>query len=914
MSKETVRKVRSTQKLLPIRDIADGMIITADHRYIKILEVSPVNFLMKSAAEQNEIAKKYRDLFKAGPASLQMKAISRRADLRTHMQGLKEEILSETSPKCTEMQLAYLQLLKAEAGRGSISRRYCLIYEYEPESGSLHRPTRAEITAQLRNTAVRIETTLNACGNEILHKEDEDGQLEEILYTLLNSQEARRKTFEDHLSSVRRRYLREAGVPEHLMGSTRIYVPAADLIAPSRVDFPSKDYMVISGRYYTYAYIPGDGYNPYVITGWLSVFLNVTEGIDLDLFFSKVPREHVIFKIRQSLNQNRAVLMDASDTQASFDSLQDSVRAGQYLKDGLSNGEDFYYLSILLTISGESRKEIDWKYNEIRKMLSTMDIRIRRCSWEMKQAFSSVLPFCREDTNLWKKSKRNVLTSGAATTYPFTAYELMDEEGILFGRNTMNNSLAVVDIFNTRVYKNANIFIAGTTGAGKTFSLLLLAIRMRIRHIPVIIIAPEKEHEFERVAQAMDGQFIRFGSGSPHCINIMEIFKTDDTARLMLDGGTVVSSYLAEKVQDLKTFFKLLVPDISYEEKELLDEALMETYRKKGITQDNRSLADPEDPGRYRKMPVLGDLYEEICRQVKLARVSNIIRVLVSGSGKNFNSHTNVNLDNEFVVLGLEHLSDDLLPVGMFMAIDYAWSKIKEDRTKKKALMIDEWWRFAFDPLAADYSLKIAKTIRAYGGSLILATQQMSDIFAIENGKYGEGVLNNCKLKIIMQLEEHDALGVQKILKLTDGEKERITRFRQGEALLVANSNSVPLKFESNRKEFNLITTDRKSLEEQMLARMTDEERSRYYAKRKKQIGRIIGYLDLESKNGELDLSEAEIGGIVDIDEELSRYFEEAESLQDVSEFKDLEEADPEGRLFSLEKDDIRFPGERETG
>ena len=889
MANKMQKILKSTQMLLPIREISNGLIVTKDNRYIKILEVLPVNFLMKSSTEQNAIARAFRDVFKIGPASMQFKAISRRANMARHMQILKQEIMVEKSQRCTEMQLAYMQMLKLEAASDSVSRRFFISFEYEHEAGLLHRATKAEIKGQMDAIAYRITGALAECGNEVVTFDDQDQQLEEILYTLLDPAGARKQAFESRRKEVRDRYMAQAELPQQSWNRYRMYIPVTDLVAPERIDFPASDYMVVSGRYYTYAYIPCGGYNPSVITGWMASFINASEGIDVDIFFNRIPREQVIFRIRQTLNQNRASLMGISDTKSAYDSLTEAVRAGQYLKDGLASGEDFYYMAVLVTISGSSRKNIEWKFNELKKMLAGRDIEIRKCKWEMYEAYFSSMPLCRMDRNLWKKAKRNVLTSGAATTYPFTSFELMDEDGVLLGRNTMNDSLAIVDIYNTSVYMNANMFIAGTSGAGKTFSMLLIAMRLRIKHIPVIIIAPEKEHEFERVAQAMDGQFIRFGSGSPHCINIMEIFKTDDTVRIVLDGGSVISSKLSEKVQDLKTFFKLLIPDITYEERELLDEALMLTYYKKGITEDNDSLFDPENPEQYREMPVLGDLYEELVKIEKLQRVANIIKVLVSGSGKNFNSQTNVNLDNEFVVLGLEHLSDDLLSVGMFMAIDYAWSKIKEDRTRKKALMIDEWWRFAFDPLAADYSLKIAKTIRAYGGSLILATQQMTDIFAIEQGKYGEGVLNNCKIKIIMKLEEQDAENVQKIMRLTSGETSRITRFKQGEALLVANSNSVSIKFESNRTEYNLITTDRKSLEEQVLEKMDEDERARFIARRKKELGKIINYLDLETESEDTTLYDEEEGELIDIDEALSNYFEKAEAMQEWGELDDID-------------------------
>lgn len=829
MAKKTSAKRRksyqSTQRLLPIREISNGIIVTTDNRYIKILEVVPINFLLMSGMEQEAVIDAFRDVFKVGPSSLQFKSISKRSNMDKHLRILREEALKEESEHCFELQKEYAKLLKEAGDNYGISRRFFLSFEFEHEGSLFQRATFSEIAYQMQTIANRIIDALSGCGNDVLSLQDDDEQLNEILYTILNGRKSEVISYNDWSESVMRRYLKATGVDPDDWFRILPYIPATEYIAPRRIDFCAKDYMIIDQRYYTFAYIPSDGYSNVVLPGWTSVMINAGEGIDVDMLFNRVPRERVVFRIRQSINQNRASIMDTTDTQDSYETLAESIRAGEYLNKGLSQGEDFFYFATIITISGDTIEEMDYKYNELKKLLKLSNITIVKCKREIEQAFLSTLPLCKWDLNIWNKAKRNVLTDGAASCYPFTSFELCDEDGILLGENTMNNSLALMNIFDTRKYSSASIFIAGMTGAGKTYTLLLLAIRMRLKHIPVILIAPEKEHEFRRVTTAIGGEFIRIGSGSSQRINILDIFQSDDTAARILDGNDIISSKLEEKVQSVKTAFKLLIPDIDYVERELLDEALIAAYAKKGITRDNASLLDPEDPTKYKEMPILSDLYEELLKDKRAERITTILKMLVTGSGSSFNGHTNVNLDNKFVVLGLEHLTTDLLPFGMFVAMDYSWSKIKEDRTQKTALFMDEWWRFAYEPVAADYSLQIAKTIRAYGGSLVLATQQMNDIFAVENGKYGEGVLNNCKIKIIMHLEEMDAQGVQRILRLTNNETKRIVRYKRGEGLLVVNNNHIPLRFRANAKEHELITTDREELREMVDAVLSEEQK-----------------------------------------------------------------------------------------
>ena len=397
------------------------------------------------------------------------------------------------------------------------------------------------------------------------------------------------------------------------------------------------------------------------------------------------------------------------------------------------------------------------------------------------------------------------------------AYELSDDNGILLGVNKYNNSLVIVDIFNSMVYKNANISILGTSGAGKTFLMQLMALRMRRKGIQVFIVAPLKGHEFYRACQNIGGEFIQISPASKNCINVMEIRKSDKTADELLDGVVIEKSALASKIQRLHIFFSLLIPDMTHEEKQLLDDALIKTYEEKGITHDNDSLISPDNPEEYRKMPVLGDLYETLATDKQTKRLANILNRLVNGSASTFSQQTNVNLENKYTVLDISELSGDLLPVGMFVALDYVWDKAKENRTVEKAIFIDECWQLiggTGNHLAAEFVLEIFKIIRGYGGSAVCATQDLNDFFALDDGKYGKGIINNCKTKIVLNLEDEEAQRVQSILRLSEAELMEITHFERGNGLISTNNNNISVEFKCSELEKNLITTDRRELQE----------------------------------------------------------------------------------------------------
>ena len=477
-------------------------------------------------------------------------------------------------------------------------------------------------------------------------------------------------------------------------------------------------------------------------------------------------------------------------------------------------------MNLLITVTASTVDDLEWKVNEMKKLLLSQDMRASSCHFREEQAFLSTLPLVSMEKKLYGRTKRNLLTGGAAGCYPFTSYEMCDDNGILLGVNKYNSSLIIVDIFNSAVYKNANMAILGTSGAGKTFTMQLMALRMRRKGIPIFIIAPLKGHEFHRACANVGGEFIQVSPASPHCINVMEIRQVDRSVSALLDGPDITLSELAEKIQRLHIFFSLLIPDMTHEERQLLDEAMIHTYNAKGITHDNESLADPDCPGRYREMPVLGDLYRVLKESPDTQRLANILNRLVNGSASTFNQQTNVSLQNKYTVLDISSLTGDLLTVGMFVALDFVWDRAKEDRTEEKTIFIDECWQLLSGAgatgtrLAGDFVLEIFKTIRGYGGSAVCASQDLNDFFNLDGGRFGKGIINNSKTKIILNLEDEEAVRVQDALHLSDAEVMEITHFERGNGLISTNSNNIMVEFKASPLEKELITTDRRELKE----------------------------------------------------------------------------------------------------
>ena len=774
--------------------------------------------MLRSSEEQYNILSSFASWLKISPMKLQFKSITRKADSDKHIAMIRKELSIEDNAQCKAMGEDYIRLIKDVGSREALTRRFFLIYQYEA-IGRSESDDYSKIYSMLVSAEQNARAYFMQCGNNIIQPQNPDQAVAEILYMFFNRRSCVDEPFTDRVNRV---IIDTMAAKGKIIGIDPIpHISVRHFIAPRGLDLSHYNYIVMDGRYYCFLYIKGNGYPSTVRGGWMSSLINAGEGIDIDVHLSRENRSKTIDKVAQRIRLNRTKLKGMQDTSTDYEELTNSIQAGYYIKNGIANhNEDLFYMSVFVTISAKTYDELLWRKQQMTDMLKSMDMYLSDCRFQQEDALRSVMPFLQISPKLQKKTQRNVLTSGAASTYMFTSFEMSDDSGVLLGVNRHNNSLCIVDLFNTKINKNANLTMCGTSGTGKTFTLQLLALRMRMRGIQCYIIAPIKGHEFKRACSKIGGEFIKIAPGSPHCINVMEIRHTISPEMELIDEVDYndMDSMLARKIQQLMIFFSLLIPDMTNEEEQMLDETLIKTYNEFGITHDNNSLyADATCfPPKLKKMPILGDLHKHLLENPMTTRIAAIVSRFVTGSAQSFNRQTNVDLTNKYIVLDLSELKGKLLPVGMMIALDYVWDNIKADRVKKKAIMIDEIWQLigaSSNKLAAEFCLEIFKVIRGYGGAAIAATQDLSDFFSLDDGKYGRAIINNSKNKIILNLEQDEAQYVKDVLKLTRTEVRSITQFERGEALIHSNNNKVPVVIKASVEEKEMITTDRAELE-----------------------------------------------------------------------------------------------------
>ena len=470
------------------------------------------------------------------------------------------------------------------------------------------------------------------------------------------------------------------------------------------------------------------------------------------------------------------------------------------------NNEDLYYLYIFVNVFSTTRKDLEYIQNKIEGILQSKGMQTRRAYFRQEQAFKSCLPLFIDNNDVKNVTRRNILTSGLLSTYPFLTSSIFDEDGVLIGSNIINNSLIFINKYSNK-YKNSNMCVFGTSGAGKSFFNKLLILRYRLLGFEQYVIDPERE--YNNLCNNLDGTLLKIGPNSNTYINILDI--REESLEESQNG------YLATKIIKLIGFFNLIFGEINEEEKSLLEQKIISTYNKKNINFNDNSLYKNDDKNKIISnkefkstydMPILEDLYNELINDKNTKKMGIKLIPFVKGSMNYFNNYTNIEINNKLIVADIYELGEENLKYGMYLFTELFWDKIKKNRKVKKSIYLDEIWRLigiTSNKEVASFIYKIFKTIRKYGGSAIAITQDIYDLFSLENGTYGRSILNNSSVKCFFSLEEENLNILQKYENISDREKIEIKSLKRGEALMIIGDNHIIAKIECAKYEESLI-------------------------------------------------------------------------------------------------------------
>ena len=525
--------------------------------------------------------------------------------------------------------------------------------------------------------------------------------------------------------------------------------------------------------------------------------------MNISIFYEKQDSYKTIKDLTYHIGNIGVEVKDANQNRQDIDIASFTYNDAKYIRKEMQvNNEELYYLYIYINIYSKEIKELEYNLNKLEGILQSKGMQTRRATFRQEESFIATLPIMENKEILKEAARRNILTSGLVSTYPFISSSIFDKEGIFIGTNIYNNSLVFIDRYNTEKYKNANMCIFGTSGAGKSFYTKLLIIRCKLLGIEQYVIDPEREYDI--LTKNFGGTIIKLGPTSNQYINVFDI--REESIEENENG------YLATKISKLIGFFNLIFGNIDEEEKAIIEEKLIEVYREKKITFDDKTLFKEKNNKiifkESKDMPILEDLYNIFEKDERTKRFKTKLIPFVKGSLKFLNNYTNIQLDNDLIVADVYDLGEENLKYGIFLFTELFWDRIKKNRNIKKAIYLDEIWRLigvTSNKDVAKFIYKIFKTIRKYGGSSVAITQDISDLFSLEDGAYGKSILNNSSIKTFFSLEEENIKILSEYTNLTEKEKVEIKSLKRGECLMFVGENNILTKIEADEFEKNII-------------------------------------------------------------------------------------------------------------
>ncbi len=564
---------------------------------------------------------------------------------------------------------------------------------------------------------------------------------------------------------------------QHLEELRKGSVSIVDIIAPSSVEVDFR-HIRVGDKYYRTFFVVD--YPRQVSPNWLSILIDYKETMNISMFLYPVESKDVLSNLRRKIAEMEATLQsDAQNGIVGDPKVQASLEDAISLREELARGlERFFQFGLYITISADNLEELNLKTKELTSLLASDLLVVKPATLQMEDGFKTTLP--KGDDKLM--ITRNMDTTSVASTFPFTSYEISHPNGILYGINTLNNSLVIVDRFSL---ENANEVVFGKSGSGKSFLVKLELMRQYIFGTEIIIIDPEDE--YRALCQSLGGEYITFSKSSEVKINPFALLPDD-----------MSENQLSLKILSVHGLLKTMLGEMTPTQEAIMDRSLVLAYKQKGIT---------PNPATYKnEPPILEDLYKTLLNMEEPEAKELAFRLekyVKGGFSGLFNQQTNYDVQNKMTVFSLKQLEDVLRPIAMHVILDFVWSRVRT-KLKKRILVVDEAWYLMRYPDSAAFLQGIAKRARKYYLGVTTLTQDIEDFLASD---YGKSILSNSSIQILLKQGASEVEILAKTLNLSGGEKQYLLTAQVGEGLLFAGQNHVTAQFISSQFEYDLITS-----------------------------------------------------------------------------------------------------------
>lgn len=528
-------------------------------------------------------------------------------------------------------------------------------------------------------------------------------------------------------------------------------------------------------------------YPRYISVGWFAPIINLNYTFDVSMFFYPVKSSIILKQLKNRVGNLEAQIMADTDKGAPRDPLRETaLRDIEYLRDALTQGtEKFFQFALYVTIYSESMEELDRLSDQVEDIFGSRLVYSKRAYYQSEQGFNSTLPLCNDELYI----TFNMNSSPVASSFPFISSELTSDKGILYGINRHNNSLILFDRFSL---PNANSVVFATSGAGKSYAIKLEVLRSLMMGTDVIIIDPE--YEYKHLSEAAGGTYINISLSSESKINPFDLPRA-------IGGEAKPKDIIRSAVITLKGLVRLMIGNLNNEEDSLVDRALLETYAKKDITPDS-DLSQIEPP-------IMSDFAQVLDGMEGGISLAERLKKYTEGTFSGLlNNPTNVEMDNQLICFSVRDLEDELRPIAIYTIVNYIWNVVRS-QMKKRILVIDEAWWMMQNEDSAKFIFALVKRCRKYYLGVTTITQDVNDFLT---SPYGQAIVNNSSLQILLKQAPAAIDLIQKTFMLTEGEKYLLLECGQGEGIFFAGNKHVAIKVVASYTEDQLITSDPRQL------------------------------------------------------------------------------------------------------
>ena len=560
-----------------------------------------------------------------------------------------------------------------------------------------------------------------------------------------------------------------------------------DLIAPSSLEFHSS-YFRLGTKYGQTIYVYG--YPRQLYTGWASPILNADEVLDVSMFIYPVETEIVMKNLRRKVTQLEADLAINNEKGKTRDpALEAALSDAEELRDQLQLGaEKFFRFGLYLTLYADSLDELNFVRSKVETMLGQQMLFSKVASSQQEQGLKSAVPQLSDQLQI----RRNMNTGAISTSFPFTSADLTQENGVLYGVNMHNNGLVIFDRY---TLENANMVVFAKSGAGKSFTVKLEALRTMMMGAEVLIIDPE--NEYQKLSDAVGGSYIRLSLNSDVRINPFDLPHVIDAEE--------ADNALRANIVTLHGLFRLMLGGtsagqsigLSPNEEADLDQAIIDTYARAGITSD--PLTHNSTP------PTIHNLYDTLVHMDGSGpSLAQRLRKYTTGTFAGiFSQQSNIDINNSMVVFNIRDLEDELRPVAMYIVLSHIWNIVRSEQ-KKRMLIVDEAWQLMKYDDSANFLFSLAKRARKYYLGLTTFSQDVEDFMG---SKMGRAIVSNSSMQLLLKQSSSAVDVLSDVFKLTEEERKRLSNFPVGQGLFFAGQNHVHIQIIASDTEHQLIST-----------------------------------------------------------------------------------------------------------